>query len=277
MRFEIRDDAEPTAMFYAVQRQMERMLASKVFANAARLSKFLRFGVESALSGAKTVNEYSIGVDVFERDVNFDPRVDPIVRVHARRLRSKLAEYYATEGADDPIEIQLPLRRYIPVFRQREPDAMRPKSAFPIPPASRGKPSIAVFRFLNLTPDRNGDYFAEGLTREVVHSLADCNDWRVVSCASDHHRPDGHGSPPQLNVQASVSGTIRKAEKRIRVSAELLSVPDGTVLWSHMYEVEPEGVISTQENIARSICEAVGRRLGHSTDLSFNATNRGAD
>src|SRR3954465_14796767 len=104
MRAEIYDREEPSPD--AVQRQLQRVLESKVFAIAPRLSKFLRFGVESALAGTNPVNEYSIGVDVFERDNSFDPRVDPIVRVHARRLRSKLAQYYETVGLEDRIEIQ---------------------------------------------------------------------------------------------------------------------------------------------------------------------------
>jgi len=259
MRVEIRDSGEPTTD--AVQRQLQRMLASKIFANAARSSKFLRFGVESALAGTNAVNEYSIGVDVFERDSSFDPRVDPIVRVHARRLRAKLAQYYQTDGAEDPIDIQLPLRSYIPVFKSREPGAPWSKHSLTLQPDSRGQASIAVFPFVNLTPEKHSDYFAEGLTREVTYSLANGRNWRIVSWTAGERRPDVHEIPRQLNVQAALSGTLRKAEKRLRVSAELLSVPGGTVLWSRMYEVEVEGVISTQEKIARAICEALCRQL----------------
>jgi serine/threonine-protein kinase len=258
MRVEIRD-REPTAE--TVQRHLQRMLASKVFANAPRLSKFLRFGVESALAGASTVNEYSIGVDVFERDSSFDPRLDPIVRVHARRLRSKLAEYYDTDGVDDRIEIHLPLRCYIPVFRQREPRGLPSPLLRPIQGDSRARPSIAVFRFANLTPEKNGDYYAEGLTREVIHSLTKGKDWRIVSCTAYERRPDVQDIGRQLDAQLALSGTLRKSEKRLRVSAELLSILDGTVLWSDMYEVEVENVISTQEKIASAICQAVIRQL----------------
>ena len=86
-----------------VHRQLDRMLASAIFANAGRMSRFLKFVVEKTLAGeAERLKEYVIGVEVFDRDVDYDPRVDAIVRVEAARLRAKLAEYYAGEGRADP-------------------------------------------------------------------------------------------------------------------------------------------------------------------------------
>jgi hypothetical protein len=63
------------------------------------------------------LNEYSLGVDVFERGEAFDPTTDTIVRVQARRLRSKLQKYYASEGQADPLVIDLPRGGYTAVFR----------------------------------------------------------------------------------------------------------------------------------------------------------------
>ena len=80
----------------AVRRQLDRLLASAGFANAGRMSRFLKFVVEKTLVGeGERLKEYVIGVEVFDRDANYDPRVDAIVRVEAARLRTKLAEYYA--------------------------------------------------------------------------------------------------------------------------------------------------------------------------------------
>ncbi|MCP5119424.1 MAG: hypothetical protein GY953_52145, partial [bacterium] len=73
------------------------------------MSRFLRFTVEKALAGhGSELKEYSIGLEVFDRLDSYDPRTDPIVRVEARRLRSKLASYYAEEGAGDKVVIELP-------------------------------------------------------------------------------------------------------------------------------------------------------------------------
>ena len=108
----------------AIRGQLEKILASACFAHSERLSRFLRFGVEQAVQGrADRLKEYAVGVEVFDRDHSYDPRTDPIVRVEAGRLRSKLREYYETEGRDDPILIDFQKGSYVPVFPKREAPA----------------------------------------------------------------------------------------------------------------------------------------------------------
>jgi tetratricopeptide (TPR) repeat protein len=94
---------------------LDRLLASTSFARSSRLAAFLRFIVEERLSGSETpLKEYILGVQVFDRDPNYDPRIDPIVRVQARQLRFKLREYYETAGRADPIRIEMPKGSYLP-------------------------------------------------------------------------------------------------------------------------------------------------------------------
>ena len=107
-----------------VRRQLERLLASAVFANAGRMSRFLKFVVEKMLAGeCERLKEYVIGVEVFDRDARYDPRVDSIVRVEAARLRAKLAEYYAGEGRGDAVVLGLPKGGYAPTAALRDPPA----------------------------------------------------------------------------------------------------------------------------------------------------------
>ena len=92
--------------------------AAEPFSNAPSLSRLLRHVVEHTLQGnAEELKEYSLGVEVFDRGESFDPRTDTIVRVQARRLRSKLKEYYDAEGQVDPIVIELPKGHYVVTFR----------------------------------------------------------------------------------------------------------------------------------------------------------------
>ena len=103
--------------------QLERILQSRHFRQARGLEKFLRHVVTTTLAeAANELKEYSIGVEVFQRRKNFDPRTDAVVRVQAAQLRKKLAGYYEAEGAADEIIIELPKGRYVPVFSRREPD-----------------------------------------------------------------------------------------------------------------------------------------------------------
>src|SRR5580700_2697895 len=100
--------------------QLEKILAHGLFARSERMGRFLRLAVERSLDGrADELKEYLIGVEVFDRKPSYDPRVDPIVRVEARRLRSKLKAYYDGEGRSDPIVIELLRGSYAPHIREK--------------------------------------------------------------------------------------------------------------------------------------------------------------
>jgi adenylate cyclase len=108
-----------------VRRQLDRLLASTVFSNAGRMSRFLRFVVEQTLAGeGERLKEYVIGVEVFDRDASYDPRLDSIVRVEAARLRSKLAEYYAGDGRGDAVILSLPKGGYAPLVTLEQKPAV---------------------------------------------------------------------------------------------------------------------------------------------------------
>jgi len=117
-----------------VEAQLQKILQSPVFRSAPRHSRFLAFVVRKALAGhADSVKEYSIGLDVFDRKSDFDPGSDPVVRSEARRLRSRLADYYQTLGRLDPVHIDLPKGTYVPVFHR---NGIAPPSVEPTANAS---------------------------------------------------------------------------------------------------------------------------------------------
>src|SRR5579859_2302098 len=92
-----------------VRTQLDRILSSAGFVRNERLSGFLRFVVQQQLDG-KTgeIKESVVGVEVFGRTPGYDTRSDSIVRTEAAKLRTRLTEYYAAEGASDPVLIELP-------------------------------------------------------------------------------------------------------------------------------------------------------------------------
>lgn len=97
------------------------ILAAEQFAKSPRLQRFLSYVVEKALAGqAHEIKEYNVGVEVYGRDPSFDPRTDTIVRVEARRLRQQLAAYYASEGKDERVRVEIPRGGYAPRFVVRE-------------------------------------------------------------------------------------------------------------------------------------------------------------
>jgi len=126
---------------------LARVLASQLFQASPKLAAFLRFVVEAALSGqSDRIKGYTIGTEALGRGQNFDPQVDPIVRVEAGRLRRTLDAYYAGTGSDDPVVIALPVGSYVPTFTLRAADRTPSDVPVPPPPTSwwRGRPAVAA-------------------------------------------------------------------------------------------------------------------------------------
>lgn len=107
-----------TAPEGVIREELERVLASHEFRATKRSQAFLRYVVENKLQGrADSLKERTIGVDVFGRQPSYDPSDDATVRVKAGEVRRRLGQYYATEGARDPIRIDLPAGTYVPEFQ----------------------------------------------------------------------------------------------------------------------------------------------------------------
>jgi hypothetical protein len=121
---------DPISLFEK-REELRRVLDSKQFANAPRRSRFLEFVAEQTLLGSgEKLNEYLIGVEVYERGPDFDPQQDPIVRVQAHEIRRALKTYYDAEGETSSLHIELPLGHYVPVFSRSHPeDAPEPLSS----------------------------------------------------------------------------------------------------------------------------------------------------
>ena len=114
-------DADGRLAREAVRAQLQRILDSPAFEASERRRRFLRYIVEESLAGrADQIKEYSVGVEVFDRPADYDPRIDSIVRVEARRLRTRLAEYYEGEGKDDALRFRLPKGGYAPTFEHAD-------------------------------------------------------------------------------------------------------------------------------------------------------------
>jgi len=206
-----------------VKAELKRLLDSRTFRAAERQKDFLRYTVEQRLEGhADRIKEYSIATEVFHRGDSFDPRLDPIVRIEARKLRLRLAKYYSSEGERDPIRIEFPKGGYAPVFRhvlvaaetaQASLAEARPSTdpRFPrwkvagvvaailllaaaaiywlggdrrVATAPSPVTSIAVLPFLTLGENHEDDYFSDGLTEELIELLGRVPGLQVVARTS---------------------------------------------------------------------------------------------
>ncbi|MGI8742674.1 MAG: helix-turn-helix domain-containing protein [Bryobacteraceae bacterium] len=126
-------------------RQIDRLTASSLLHGSESLCKLLHYLAEQTLAHPGTaVKEYQIATEVFGRPADFDPRMDSTVRVQTGRLRSKLAEYYAGPGAEDPIVIELPKGSYAVTFHPKPPMIAHPEVAHPEPANSPGRAPLSV-------------------------------------------------------------------------------------------------------------------------------------
>ncbi|MGO9257930.1 MAG: hypothetical protein ACLQU1_16695 [Bryobacteraceae bacterium] len=121
-----------------------RILASPEFQRAARLRAFLNYVVERKLAGSpEEVTETLIGHRVFGRPATYNPGEDSIVRTEARTLRQKLDRYFAAEGADEPVILEIPRGSYLPVFRPRAVTAPPAGSGPAATPAGPTHPALS--------------------------------------------------------------------------------------------------------------------------------------
>jgi len=101
---------------------LDRLRRSQTLSGSEKLIQFLSFVVETTVNGnAGYLKETIIGISVFGRTPDYDPKMDSVVRSQAWRLRSKLIKYYQTEGAEDSLIIDIPRGSYVPLFVRRDP------------------------------------------------------------------------------------------------------------------------------------------------------------
>ena len=189
------------------------------------------------------------------KDSSFDPRMDPIVRVQARRLRIRLASYYQDEGQSDEVIIELPKGAMLRSF-----DHLK------TPPPQRSPPSVAlvsrntvlVSPFADYSGSSDQDYFCKGLSQEIIHGLSKLESIVVVSRdqANDLRGPDG--AP---NAAIVVSGSVRRARDMVRVTTHLTDTVRGCYLWSDSIDGKIDDALAIQTEVARTVVQTVREQM----------------
>ena|ERR1700736_6132195 len=267
------DAAETSELM--VREQLARILQSPIFVQSNRLGRFLRFVVGTALSGeAGVLKEYVIGTEVYDRRPPYHPSQDSIVRTEARRLRSKLKEYYESEGKGDPIFIYFRIGSYVPVFRLRErlaPESLPKETNLIGPPGENLAISIAVIPFMDISDDPLATECARGITEELSHELMRSGGCRVTTITLVSQLapliPDIASLARKLGVDLVFEGTVRKENRRLRITARIVD-NDGFQLWSQRLETESDR--HDLFNIAEQVASALISRLSSpSLDVRF--------
>jgi TolB-like protein len=277
----------------AIGRYLDKILENRAFERNQRLSRFLRLAVERHLEGRDhELKESVIGIEIFGRKPDYDPKSDGIVRTEARRLRALLNEYYLRDGRGDPVIIELPKGGYVPVIRSREPEsalsASRPASLWwrrrwvtsasvvallalaavglTRFDASKGPITIAVLPLVDMSPDSQGDYFADGLTGELISNLSIVEGLAVRSQTSSFvfkGKPRNiHEAGTQLGVEYILEGSVLRDSGQLRVLVQLVRARDDQPLWSGRYDRDISRALAMQDEISRGIVNSLRLKLG---------------
>jgi TolB-like protein len=278
----------------AVRRQLDKVLASPGFARNERLSRFLRFVVERHMEGRdQELKESLIAIEVFGRPPGYDSKQDPIVRTEASRLRARLSEYYLAAGKNDSIIIEVPKGGYIPVVHSAETSD---KPAAPVGATwtrwrisvvaaavaflvvvlaavgwwrsrpQNGPIPIAVLPLLNLNQDPAYDYFADGLTGELIRNLSIIDGLTVRSETSSFAfkgKPQkARDAGRQLGADYLVEGSVLRSGQQLRINVQLIRASDDFPMWSGHYDQVLTDVFAIQDEISRAVVNNLRLKLG---------------
>jgi len=280
-----------------IRAQRDRIMASKGFSGSRRQSAFLGYVVNAALEGqTDRLKEFTLGIEVFEKDESFDPSIDSIVRVEASRLRSKLSEYYVGEGRADSVRIDIPKGHYVPVFRlvdvpeveRRLPQKtnMWPgfgvatlivvfiysfywaprqkletsvKNQFVPPPSSI---AVLPLRDWSRLPE---EFFSEAMTDALISSLAEIRTLRVTSLTSIMRYKNTEIPIPEigraLGVAYILEGSVFRDVEQVRLTAQLIDANTDKHVWSKTFDRPSPDLLSVQSEVAAAIAAQISDEM----------------
>jgi adenylate cyclase len=268
----------------AVCEQLARIVDSPPFISSARLCRFLKHIVNRTIRGDRdSLKEFSIAVDVFDRTSEYDPNIDAIVRVEARRLRAKLKEYYEGPGRSDRVLIALRPGSYVPIFRRLDPQPRKQPEEIGATFQS-GAASVAVLPFVNMSPDPEQEYFCDGISEEIISLLTQTAGLKVIARSSTFQFKgmsiDIREVGRRLDADVIIEGSVRKAGDQLRITARASETETGHHVWSKTFTRELNGVFAIQEEIAQATAGLLRLRMPearprvHASDRNLEAYTR---
>ena len=270
-----------------IRAAIEQVLGSHSFRSADSQRAFLRFVSDEVMAGrGGEVKEYSIAIEALGRGSEFDPRLDPIVRTQARKLRARLTAYYETEGRGDAIRIELRKGSYAPRFYYAEAAVSSPPQVPVAAIVPAGQPtagrhrrraimagaavvvlcagaafylgqnhmqepgSLTVISFVNTSgvnaSGASGDPGAQVLEDRLSASLISSLRQRGLKIVSQ-------------GARAMLTGKFLKTGTKIRGKVQLSGAAHSSRFWSGSYE----GDISEIQIVVREITDDVSDMLGY--------------
>ncbi|MBZ5857619.1 tetratricopeptide repeat protein [Flavihumibacter profundi] len=251
-----------------VNEQLSQILSSETFQSSTILSRFLKFIVEETLAGNEAaLKEYTIALKVLSKRPDFNPQLDPIVRIHAGRLRRSLREYYNNAGQSDTLIISMPRGSYVPAFSAIPAgEITRNQAAVKQEIIVGRKTSIAVLPFKNIGADASTGNFADGLGDRLSTELTRYPELAVVayySCRSIADKiTDVKEAGAMLDAQYLLTGSVQRDDTHIRLTVQLILAGTREQVWANFYERD-SNVLNLLEVQDEIVWQVVSQAAGH--------------
>jgi TolB-like protein len=248
----------------SIRQQLLRITEHPSFRATEAQKSFLQFVVDKVLAGeSDQIKGYTIATQVFGRREDFDQATDPVVSIHANKLRRAMEHYYLVEGKNDPIRIDMPKGTYVPVFHPQcdfESDPMTQGVEFVDTALENPWPTVLVRPFDNLTGDPEMDFLAIGLSTELAMEITRYQDIRVLMF--DANSPARRYS--DSGARFVIEGNVRKDPAGIKVAVHLIDARTGTRNWGDMHrsDLEAAQMFGFQEQVARVVTAKIAGESG---------------
>ncbi|OFX04302.1 MAG: hypothetical protein A3D94_18295, partial [Alphaproteobacteria bacterium RIFCSPHIGHO2_12_FULL_66_14] len=215
------------------------------------------------------------GDDIFGDGVNIAARLQEIAppgglcissRVHDD-VRDRLEAAFEDGGTQTLKNIARPVQvwRWSPQLAQRPAGGAAASLTTEAPLALPDKPSIAVLPFANMSGDPQQEYFADGITEDILTELSRFHELFVIARNSTFsykgRSPDIRQVGRDLGVRYVLEGSIRKAANRVRVTGQLIDTLNGAHIWAERYDRVLEDIFAVQEELTRSIVRAIAPQI----------------
>ncbi len=228
-----------------IKKQVSRIISSKKFKNSPILSDFLDFIVSERLAGREDyLKEYVIATHVLKKKTDFNPQMNAIVRIHARRLRGSLEEYYGNVGQNDPVRISIPKGRYIPVFEINntlEIPNTEWQGKFALQRKSR-KPVIAILPLKSFDDNQRIKVISSVFCQDLSIELTRFDEIGIISNYSSNivseKLNDLQEIGQHLGTDYLITGSCYLIDKKIKVTLELNSIINNQLIWAESYFID---------------------------------------